>query len=165
MIDTSIARVHQHGACITRNRRQSMGRSRGGLTSKIHAVVDANGPAGPAGADARRGPRQSACWQTFGSSEVRIDVACRPWVRRGMDQRTCHQERRMGQHPTEKQSERSDLLQALISTAPATWSRGSSIGSSNVVGSLRAMISLPPITLRSSSLHPSGCGWLRVILH
>ena len=37
MIDTSIVRVHQHGACITRNRRQSMGRSRGGLTSKIHA--------------------------------------------------------------------------------------------------------------------------------
>jgi transposase len=43
MIDTSIVRVHQHGACITRNRRQSMGRSRGGLTSKIHAVVDASG--------------------------------------------------------------------------------------------------------------------------
>src|SRR5690242_19737159 len=43
MIDTSIVRVHQHGACITRNRRQSMGRPRGGLTSKIHAVVDTNG--------------------------------------------------------------------------------------------------------------------------
>ena len=43
MIDTSIIRVHQHAACITRNKRQSMGRSRGGLTSKIHAVVDANG--------------------------------------------------------------------------------------------------------------------------
>src|SRR5262245_13695854 len=43
MIDTSIVRVHQHGACITRNRRQSMGRSRGGLTSKIHAVVDTKG--------------------------------------------------------------------------------------------------------------------------
>jgi transposase len=43
MIDTSIVRVHQHGSCITRNRRQSMGRSRGGLTSKIHAVVDSNG--------------------------------------------------------------------------------------------------------------------------
>jgi hypothetical protein len=28
MIDTSIVRVHQHGACITRNQRQSMGRSR-----------------------------------------------------------------------------------------------------------------------------------------
>jgi transposase len=43
MIDTSIVRVHQHAACIRRNQRQSMGRSRGGLTSKIHAVVDANG--------------------------------------------------------------------------------------------------------------------------
>jgi transposase len=43
MIDTSIVRVRQHGACITRNQRQSMGRSRGGLTSKIHAVVDSNG--------------------------------------------------------------------------------------------------------------------------
>jgi transposase len=43
MIDTSIIRVHQHAACIARNKRQSMGRSRGGLTSKIHAVVDANG--------------------------------------------------------------------------------------------------------------------------
>jgi transposase len=43
MIDTSIVRVHQHGACINRNKRQSMGRSRGGLTSKIHALVDTNG--------------------------------------------------------------------------------------------------------------------------
>ena len=43
MIDSSIVRVHQHGASITRNRRQSMGCSRGGLTSKIHAVVDTNG--------------------------------------------------------------------------------------------------------------------------
>lgn len=43
MIDTSIVRVHQYGACIMRNRLQSMGRSRGGLNSKIHAVVDTNG--------------------------------------------------------------------------------------------------------------------------
>jgi transposase len=43
MIDASIVRVHQHGACITRNKRQSMGRSRGGLTSRIHAVVNSNG--------------------------------------------------------------------------------------------------------------------------
>ena len=28
MIDTSIVRVHQHAACIARNKRQSMGRSR-----------------------------------------------------------------------------------------------------------------------------------------
>jgi hypothetical protein len=43
MIDTSIVRVHQHGACIANNRGQHMGRSRGGLTSKIHVVVDGNG--------------------------------------------------------------------------------------------------------------------------
>ncbi|HEX9904747.1 MAG TPA: IS5 family transposase [Propylenella sp.] len=43
MIDTSIVRVHQHGACIAGNKQQGMGRSRGGLTSKIHAVVDADG--------------------------------------------------------------------------------------------------------------------------
>src|SRR5215203_643996 len=43
LIDTSIIRVHQHAACIARNKSQSMGRSRGGLTSKIHAVVDTNG--------------------------------------------------------------------------------------------------------------------------
>jgi transposase len=43
IIDTSIVRVHQHAACIARNKRQSMGRSRGGLTSKIHVVVDRSG--------------------------------------------------------------------------------------------------------------------------
>ena len=43
MIDTSIVRVHQHGASIARNKEQLMGRSRGGLKSKIHAVVDSNG--------------------------------------------------------------------------------------------------------------------------
>jgi transposase len=42
MIDTSIVRVHQHGACIAGDQEQLMG-SRGGLTSKIHAVVDTNG--------------------------------------------------------------------------------------------------------------------------
>jgi transposase len=42
-IDTPIVRVHQHAASIARNEKQSMGRSRGGLTSKIHAVVDING--------------------------------------------------------------------------------------------------------------------------
>jgi transposase len=43
MMDTTVVRVHQHGACIAGNREQHMGRPRGGLTSKIHAVVHANG--------------------------------------------------------------------------------------------------------------------------
>ena len=49
MIDTSVVRVHQHGASIADNNRQDMGRSRRGLTSKTHAVVDTNGlPVRPA---------------------------------------------------------------------------------------------------------------------
>jgi transposase len=43
MIDTSIVRVHQHGACIAGKYEQLMGRSRAGLTTKIHAVVDVSG--------------------------------------------------------------------------------------------------------------------------
>jgi transposase len=43
MIDTSIIRMQQHAAWALRNRSQFMGRSRGALTSKIHAVVDTNG--------------------------------------------------------------------------------------------------------------------------
>jgi hypothetical protein len=42
MIDTSIVGVHQRAACIARKRRQSMGRSPGGLTNK-YAVVDSDG--------------------------------------------------------------------------------------------------------------------------
>ena len=35
MIDTSVVRVHQHGACVAGNREQHMGRSRGGLTRRF----------------------------------------------------------------------------------------------------------------------------------
>jgi Transposase and inactivated derivatives len=41
MIDASIVRVHQHGAGAKGG--SNFGRSRGGLTSKIHAIVDALG--------------------------------------------------------------------------------------------------------------------------
>ena len=40
MIDTSVVRVHQHGACIADNDHGSLA---SGLTRKIHAVVDTNG--------------------------------------------------------------------------------------------------------------------------
>src|SRR5262245_5932829 len=43
MIDTSMIRVHQHAACIADSGNQAVGRSRGGLTSKLHVVVDAKG--------------------------------------------------------------------------------------------------------------------------
>ena len=35
MIDTSVVRVHQHGACIADNNHQDMGRSRGELTGRF----------------------------------------------------------------------------------------------------------------------------------
>jgi transposase len=80
MIDTSIVRVHQHGACITSYQRQSMGRSRGGLTSKIHAVVDGNGlpvrlALSPGEAHDVRLARKTAV-----SSEIGVNAACRPWL-------------------------------------------------------------------------------------
>jgi transposase len=43
MIDTSVSACTSMGPCIEGNKEQLMGRSRGGLTSKIHAVVDTNG--------------------------------------------------------------------------------------------------------------------------
>ncbi|WP_437611844.1 IS5 family transposase [Erwinia sp. V71] len=44
MIDTSVVRVHQHGATGKKgDRDHCLGRSRGGLTTKIHALVDAQG--------------------------------------------------------------------------------------------------------------------------
>ena len=43
MIDTSIVRIHQHGGCARGAEARLMGRSRGGLTTKIHACVDSNG--------------------------------------------------------------------------------------------------------------------------
>jgi transposase len=44
MIDTSIVRVHQHAAGAKKGVAvRHIGRSRGGLTTKIHAVVDRNG--------------------------------------------------------------------------------------------------------------------------
>ena len=44
MIDTSVVRVHQQGATGKRGGRdRCLGRSRGGLTTKIYALVDAQG--------------------------------------------------------------------------------------------------------------------------
>ena len=118
MIDTSIVRVHQHGSCITRNQRQSMGRSRGGLTSKIHAVVDSNGlPVRLA-----LSPGEAHDVRLAGKLLSRLksgsNAACRPWLRRRLDQRVCHEERRVGQYPAEKQSQRSDLLQPVSLSRP-----------------------------------------------
>ena len=97
MIDTSVVRVHQHGACISDNNHQAMGRSRGGLTSKIHAVVDTNGLPVHLALTQRLAPTNDV---TRGSS-----------IRRGLDQGTCPPARSMGEHSAETKSQRPDLVQ------------------------------------------------------
>ncbi len=72
MINSSCVRVHQHGAAVKRGARNGgdggMGRSRGGLTTKIHALVDAEGRPVKLDAHAGSGGRCAgggdACWRT-----------------------------------------------------------------------------------------------------
>jgi hypothetical protein len=79
MIDTSIAHVHQHGACIAVNGEQLMGRSRGGLTSKIHAVVDTNGlPVRLALATGEA--LDKSCIRIVGRLKIGGVVACGSWI-------------------------------------------------------------------------------------
>ena len=43
MIDATIVRAHRRSAGAPKDGAQAIGRSRGGLTAKIHALVDALG--------------------------------------------------------------------------------------------------------------------------
>ncbi|WP_443193022.1 IS5 family transposase [Novosphingobium sp. KACC 22771] len=60
MIDSTCVRVHQHGATAKKGSfDHGMGRSRGGLTSKLHALVDAEGR--PVGLRLTGGQVHDAC--------------------------------------------------------------------------------------------------------
>jgi transposase len=43
MFDCTIVRAHQHASCIQSSASEGLGHSRGGLTTKFHTDVDANG--------------------------------------------------------------------------------------------------------------------------
>jgi transposase len=103
MIDTSVVRVHQHGACIADNNHQDMGCSRGGLTSKIHAVVDTNGL--PVHLALTRGEAHDNR-----QCSVLLSASGGSRLRRGLDQGTCPPARSMGEHSAETKSQRPDLL-------------------------------------------------------
>ena len=62
------------------NRRQSMGRSRGGLTSKIHAVVDSNGLPARLALSAGEAHDVRLAGKLLVLSEARVNAACRPWL-------------------------------------------------------------------------------------
>ena len=158
MIDTSIIRVHQHAACIARNKRQSMGRSRGGLTSKIHAVVDTNGlpirlalTMGEAHDNRLAGKLLSRMKSGTMLLADRGYVA--DWIRALAAERGAF-------GPTSRQGAiaTSRSASAHIFTVPGIWSSGSSIRSSSVVGSQLVMTSSRPTTSPSPSLHQSVSG-------
>jgi transposase len=157
MVDTSIVRAHQHGACITRNQRQSMGRSRGGLTSKIHAVVDSNGlPVRLA-----ISPGEAHDVRLAGKLLSRLKSGSTLLADRGHDAdriRELAMKKGAWANIPPKEIATIRSASALISTAPATGWRGSSTGSNNVVGSRRATTGLPPTTLPSFNSRQLGYG-------
>ena len=157
MIDTSIVRVHQHAACIARNKRQSMGRSRGGLTSKIHAVVDRSGlPVRLALTTGEAHDNRLAAKLLSRLKSGSMLLADRgydaDWIRTLVRQHGAWANippKRIGQRRS---------ASARISTGLEIWSSDSSTRSSTVGEWQPATTSLRPTTSHSSNLRRSGYG-------
>ncbi len=157
MIDTSVVRVHQHGACIAHHNHQDMGRSRGGLTCKIHTVVDTNGlpvhlalTPGEAHDNRLCSVLLSALLlQTILLADRGYDA---DWIRELARQR--------GAWQTFRRNETAKTRSALarICIAHAIWSNGSSTRSSNVGVSRPDTTNSRQTIWRSSSWHRSEFG-------
>jgi transposase len=163
MIDTSIVRVHQYGACITRNQRQSVGRSRGGLTSKIHSLIDGNGL--PLRLALSSGEAHDV--RLAGKLLSRLKSGSMLLADRGYDadwiRELAMKKGAWANIPTK--SNRSDPIcfSPYFYRARHRVERFSSKGSNNVVGWRHAMTGSLPITLPSSNSHLFGHSWLRVM--
>jgi hypothetical protein len=137
-----------------------MGRSRGGLTSKIHALVDTNGlpvrlALTPGEVHDNRLARRLLSRLKPGSMLLADRGYDADWIRELAIKKGAWAD-------ISSKSNRNDpICFSPFFIAPATGSNGSSIGSSNVVGSRRATISLLRTILPSSSSQPSEYGWLR----
>jgi transposase len=157
MIDTSIVRVHQHAACIARNKKQSMGRSRGGLTSKIHAVVDTNGLPVRLGLTAGEAHDNRLALKLLS----RLKSGAMLLADRGYDAdwiRAAATKKGAWANIPPDAIARSRSASVLTFIAPETWSSGSSTRSNNVGASRRAMTSSQQTTSPSSSLRQSDYG-------
>jgi transposase len=109
MIDTSVVRVHQHGACVSDNNHQDIGRARGGLTSKIHAVVDTNGlPIHLALTPGEAHDNRLSSVLLSALPPKTMLLADRGY---DADWIACPPARSMGKHPSETKSQTPDLLQ------------------------------------------------------
>ena len=124
-----------------------MERSRGGLTSKIHAVVDANGL--PVRVALTAGETHDN--RLAGSLLSRLKSGAMLLADRGYDAdwiKLLPPRRARGQHSTTLQSQRS--ASARISIEPGIWSNGSPTRSSIAGVSQRATTDSLPTTSRSS---------------
>ena len=158
MIDTSVVRVHQHGACIAGNSQQHMGRSRGGLTTKIHAVVDTNGLPVHLGLTSGEAHDNRLCSVLLSELSPRTMLL----ADRGYDAdwiRALASEQARGQTSHRNATAKSQSASAHICTERATWLSGSSTRSSNVGALQPDMTNLRPTTLPSSSSRPFGFGY------
>ena len=158
MIDTSVVRVHQHGACIAGNRKQQMGRSRGGLTSKIHAVVDADGLPVRLGLTAGEAHDNRLCSILLNGLRPRTMLLAdrgydADWIRD-----FGNRARLVGQHPAETKSQRADLFQPL--PLPRAQPRRTVLQQDQAVSAPwpHDTTSLLPTISPSSSSHPFGYG-------
>ena len=158
MIDTSIVRVHQHAACIADSASQLVGRSRGGLTSKLHVVVDANGLPVRLGITPGEAHDNRLCSTLLTGLRPRTMVL----ADRGYDAdwiRALVMSRAHGLIFRRSAIAKIPFVSACTCIVRAIWWRGSSIGSNIADASPLATTSLRPTTSRSCSWHPSACGY------
>ena len=95
-----------------------IGRSRGGLTSKIHAVVDSNGLPVDLALTPGEAHDNPVCSVLLSALLQPTMLLADRGIRRGLDQGACPSARRMGEHSAETLSQRPDLLQ-LVSVSRA----------------------------------------------
>jgi transposase len=134
-----------------------MGRSRGGLTSKIHAGVDNNGLP----VRLSLSPGEAHDVRFAGKLLSRLKSGSMLLADRGYDAdwiRELAMKKGAWANIPPKSNRNDPICFIRISTALATGSSGSSTGSNNVVGWQRAMTGLPPTTLPLFNSIQSGYG-------
>ena len=97
MIDTSVVHVHRRSTYLGEQSR-NMGRSRGGLTSKIHAVVDSNGLPFDLALTPGEANNNWFCSILFRALLPLTILLRGSWIRRRLDRRACPRARSMGEH-------------------------------------------------------------------
>ena len=134
-----------------------MGRSRGGLTSKIHAVVDGNGL--PVRLALSTGEAHDV--RLAGKLLSRLKSGSMLLADRGYDAdwiRALAMKKGAWANIPPKTNRSDPICFSPISIVLATRSSGSSTGSNSVVGWRRAMTGWPPTTLPSFNSRQSGYG-------